>query len=72
MYCRYSLTVLGSFHNELLAIALTLAVIAKNGYFFASLTLSLRTRCEPNLSISDAKKFLAMSANANAIVKSSV
>ena len=45
---------LGSVQTELLAIALALTVIAKNGYstdIFASLTLtlSLRAQCERNL-----------------------
>ena len=45
---------LGSVHTDLLAIALALAVIAKNGtHFLASLalTLLLRAQCEWNLKV---------------------
>ena len=46
---------LGPVHTELLAIALALVVIAKNGYVTFFAFLSLRAQCEQNLSISDAK-----------------
>ena len=63
---------LGSVHTELLTIALAFADIAKN--FFASLMLRFGSHRVLSDSVSDAKKypFLAMTANVNAIAKSSV